>query len=63
MGNKADCLKRLVCSGTVLLKDEKLARDLTYNSHELCCNSIMMNNMINKYQNWYINCQPLGLTY
>jgi len=27
-GKKADCLTRSVCLGTVLLKDEELARDL-----------------------------------
>jgi len=34
-GGNLDCLKRRVCRGTVLLKDEELAWDLTYGGQEL----------------------------
>ena len=41
----ADCLKRPVCRGTVLLKDE-VARDLTYMADRNCFNSITLRLML-----------------
>jgi len=35
IGKKIDCLMRSVCLGTVLLKDEELARYLEYGKKQL----------------------------
>jgi len=50
---KADCLTRSVCLGTVLLKDEELARYLEYGKKQLLLTGVTTNlTWLRQLSNW-----------